>query len=59
MLLNQFWKYIDFEINQKKCLTRKITIRTEEENLMFSNKNAASSKVLIQNSGSDFNHLVG
>jgi len=30
MLLNQFWKYIDFEINQKKCLTRKITIRMKK-----------------------------
>lgn len=31
----------------------------EEENLMTSNKNVASSKVLVPNSGSDFNHLAG
>lgn len=31
----------------------------EEENLLVSNKNAPSSKVLVPNSGSDFNHLAG
>lgn len=59
MLLNQFWKYIDFEINQKKMFDQEDYYSDEEENLMTSNKNAASSKVLIQNSGSDFNHLAG